>query len=149
MITSRKRLLEHAAAEEFFRSVVRQAGALHWLSNEHYRSVVVPRTGPRLRPETPPTKMANPARDQMTGNPTVNFHGERRSNQTHQSTTDPEALLARKGKGREAKLYYSGNALAENRNFLQKTLDQLDRTVAIFRDHSFVTQAVSDWDQSS
>ena len=52
------------------------------------------------------------------GNPTVNFHGERRSNETHQSTTDPEALLARKGKGKEAKLCYSANALAENRNFL-------------------------------
>jgi hypothetical protein len=48
----------------------------------------------------------------------VNFHGERRSNETHQSTTDPEALLARKGKGKEAKLCYSANALAENRNFL-------------------------------
>jgi len=48
----------------------------------------------------------------------VNFHGEHRSNATHQSTTDPEALLARKGKGKEAKLCYSANALAENRNFL-------------------------------
>ena len=56
--------------------------------------------------------------DDDPGNPTVNFHGERRSNETHQSTTDPEALLARKGKGKEAKLYYSANALAENRNFL-------------------------------
>jgi hypothetical protein len=48
----------------------------------------------------------------------VNFHGERRSNATHQSTTDPEALLARKGKGKEAKLCYSANALMENRNSL-------------------------------
>ncbi len=52
------------------------------------------------------------------GNPTVNFHGERRSNATHESTTDPEARLARKGAGKEAKLCYSGNALMENRNGL-------------------------------
>ena len=52
------------------------------------------------------------------GNPTVNFHGERRSNATHQSTTDPEAKLAKKGTGKEAKLCYSANALMENRNGL-------------------------------
>ena len=54
----------------------------------------------------------------MVGNPTVNLHGERRSNATHQSTTDPEAKLAKKGAGKEAKLYYSANALMENRNGL-------------------------------
>jgi transposase len=52
------------------------------------------------------------------GNPTVNFRGERRSNETHESKTDPEALLARKGEGKESKLSYSGNLLMENRNGL-------------------------------
>ena len=52
------------------------------------------------------------------GNPTVNFRGEKRSNQTHESKTDPEALLARKGEGKESKLSYSGNLLVENRNGL-------------------------------
>ena len=42
------------------------------------------------------------------GNPTVNFHGEKRSNETHESTTDPEARLARKAHGREAYLSYCG-----------------------------------------
>jgi transposase len=115
---NRKRLLEHAVAEEFFRGVVRQARALHLLSNEHFtvdgtlieawaslKSFQRKDRNPGKGPDDP-------------GNPTVDFHGERRSNQTHQSSTDPEALLARKGKGKEAKLYYSGNALAENRNFL-------------------------------
>ncbi len=46
----------------------------------------------------------------------MNFRGESRSNETHQSGTDPEAKLARKGPGKEARLYYSGNALMENRN---------------------------------
>jgi hypothetical protein len=50
------------------------------------------------------------------GNPAVDFHGEKRSNATHQSTTDPEAKLFRKGKGREAKLSYMGHVLMENRN---------------------------------
>ena len=46
----------------------------------------------------------------------MNFHGEKRSNRTHESTTGPEAKLARKGDGKEAKLSYSGNLLVENRN---------------------------------
>jgi hypothetical protein len=50
------------------------------------------------------------------GNHTVNFRGGRRSNAKHQSTTDPEAKLAKKGAGKEAKLYHSANALMENRN---------------------------------
>jgi hypothetical protein len=50
------------------------------------------------------------------GNPTMNFRAERRSNATHQSTTDPEARLARKGPGKQARLCYSANALVENRN---------------------------------
>ena len=48
----------------------------------------------------------------------MNFHGERRSNATHASTTDPEARLCRKGKGREAKLAYLGNLLMDNREGL-------------------------------
>jgi hypothetical protein len=50
------------------------------------------------------------------GNPTVNFHGEKRSNDTHESTTDPDARLARKGSGKEAKLSYNSNLSVENRN---------------------------------
>jgi hypothetical protein len=52
------------------------------------------------------------------GNPTVNFHGEKRSNDTHQSTTDPDARLATKGKGQEAKLFFMGHVVTENRNGL-------------------------------
>src|SRR4029453_12041069 len=61
-------------------------------------------------------EMAPPPDD--PGNPTVNFHGERRSNETHASTTDPEARLARKGAGREAKLAYAGHAVIDNRHGL-------------------------------
>jgi hypothetical protein len=52
------------------------------------------------------------------GNPTVNFHGEKRCNDTHASKTDPQSQLARKGPGKEAKLSYSGNLLVENGNGL-------------------------------
>jgi hypothetical protein len=58
------------------------------------------------------------ARQDDPGNTTVNFHGERRSNETHASKTDPDAKLVRKGPGKEAKLSYSGNLLVENRNGL-------------------------------
>jgi hypothetical protein len=51
-----------------------------------------------------------------SGNPVVNFRGERRANATHQSATDPEARLAKKGADKEARLCYSANALMENRN---------------------------------
>src|SRR5262249_419674 len=48
----------------------------------------------------------------------ADFHGEKRSNDTHASTTDPEARLYRKGPGKEAKLCFMGHALMENRNGL-------------------------------
>ena len=57
-------------------------------------------------------------RPEDPGNPTVNHRGEKRSNETHGSKSDPETQLARKGAGKEAKLSYSGNLLVENRNGL-------------------------------
>ena len=54
--------------------------------------------------------------DADPGNPSVDFHGERRSNATHQSTTDPEARLLRKGEGKEARLVFMAHALMENRH---------------------------------
>ena len=48
----------------------------------------------------------------------ADFHGAKRSNETHASTTDPEAKLYRKGPGKEAKLCFMGHALMENRNGL-------------------------------
>jgi IS5 family transposase len=113
---NRARLLEHAVAGEFLRAVVEQARGLNLLSDEHFtvdgtlveawaslKSFRRKDAGPSEPPDDP-------------GNPSVNFRGERRSNATHQSTTDPEARLARKGPGKEARLCYSANALVENRN---------------------------------
>jgi hypothetical protein len=68
-----------------------------------------------VKPKEAPAPTAPP---DDPGNPTVDFHGDRRTNATHQSTTDPEALLARKGTGKEAKLCFSGHVLMENRQGL-------------------------------
>jgi transposase len=63
------------------------------------------------------TKMQS-AKDQDPGNPSVNFRGERRRNDTHQSTTDPDSVLYRKASGKEARLTFGGHILMENRNGL-------------------------------
>jgi len=116
---NRKRLLGHEVAGEFFRGVVAQARALKLLSGEHFTvDGTLIEAWASLKSFRRKGAEASKRSDDDPGNPSVNFHGERRSNETHQSTTDPEALLARKGKGKEAKLCYSANALAENRNFL-------------------------------
>src|SRR5437899_3379830 len=115
---NRARLLEHDVAREFFTRVVAQARSLQLLSDEHFTvdgtlveawaslKSFKPRQQPPSEPPDDP------------GNPTVNFHGERRSNATHQSTTDPEARLFRKGGAQEARLYYQGHVLMDHRHGL-------------------------------
>jgi transposase len=115
---NRARLLEHDVAREFFARIVAQAQALALMSDEHFTvDGTLIEAWASLKSFKPKDGSNNHPPDDP-GNPTVNFHGERRSNATHKSTTDPEARLARKGAGKEAKLCYSGNALMENRNGL-------------------------------
>ena len=115
---NRDRLLEGEVAAAFFDAVGRQARAAGLLSDEHF---TVDRTQleawaslksfrPRTGPEEPPPD--------GPGNPTVDFRGERRRNDTHESTTDPQARLYRKGPGREATLAYLGHVLLDNRHGL-------------------------------
>jgi transposase len=115
---NRDRLMEGDIARKFFRRVVDQARQGDLLSAEHFTV-----DGTLL--EAAASLKSFQRRDKPSGsdpddpgNPSVNFHGEKRSNQTHESTTDPDALLARKGNGKEAKLSYSGNVLIENRHGL-------------------------------
>lgn len=116
--TNRTRLLEHEIAGEFFRAIIGQARARGLLSNEHFTvDGTLIEAWASLKSFKPKDQKPGAGPDDP-GNPTVAFHGERRASATHQSTTDPEALLARKGKGKEAKLCYSANALVENRNTL-------------------------------
>lgn len=115
---NRDRLLEAEVAQEFLAQVVAQAGAKGLTSDEHFTvDGTLLEAWASVKSFQPKTGKQPPPPDDP-GNPTVNFHGERRSNQTHESKTDPDAQLARKGGGKESKLSYSGNLLVENRNGL-------------------------------
>jgi transposase len=115
---NRDRLLEGDVAERFFDGVLRQAREADLLSDEHFSvdGTLIEAWASQKSFQRKDRGEGPPADD--SGNPTVNFHGEKRSNDTHESTTDAEARLARKSGGHEAKLAYCGNVLIENRNGL-------------------------------
>ena len=115
---NRDRLLDGDVAREFLLQVVSQAQAQGLTSDEHFTvDGTLVEAWASLKSFQPKEQKEAPPPDDP-GNPTVNFHGEKRSNQTHASTTDPDARLARKGSGKEAKLSYNSNLLVENRNGL-------------------------------
>ena len=115
---NRDRLLEGDVAQKFFDRILEQAEAANLTSDEHFsvdgtliEAWASQKSFQRKdRPEQPPPD--------DPGNPTVNFHGEKRRNDTHESRTDLEARLARKSGGHESKLAYCGNVMIENRNGL-------------------------------
>src|SRR6185437_13029358 len=110
---NRNRLLEGDVAREFLCEVVKQAQTTGLISDEHFTvDGTLIEAWASLKSFQRKDQKNRPPDD--PGNPTVNFHGEKRSNQTHESATDPDALLARKGNGKEAKLSYNGNLLTEN-----------------------------------
>jgi transposase len=114
---NRDRLLEADVAQEFLARVVEQARTKGLTSDEHFTvDGTLLEAWAGAKGFQPRDKKSPPPDD--PGNPTVNFRGERRSNETHASKTDPDALLARKSGGKESKLSYSGNLLVENRNGL-------------------------------
>jgi len=116
---NRDRLLAGNIAEVFFDEVLAEAKDANLLSDEHFTvdgTLIEAWAG--IKSFKPKDGSGAGPSDSDPGNPTVNFHGEKRSNETHESTTDPEALLARKGDGKEAKLSYAGHVLMENRNGL-------------------------------
>lgn len=117
---NRDRLLEGDVAESFFQGVLEQARAKDLLSDEHFTVdgtlVEAWASLKSFRRKDQENTKSEPPEDR--GNPSVDFHGEKRSNETHESKTDCDARLARKGKGKEAKLSYNGNLLIENRNGL-------------------------------
>jgi transposase len=116
---NRDRLLGHDVAGRFLQAVVTQAQAAGLLSDEHFTVdgtlIEAWASLKSFRPVADPDQGVD---DDDLGNVTVDFHGQRRTNQTHRSTTDPEARLARKGKGREARLCYGLSVLMENRHGL-------------------------------
>lgn len=114
---NRDRLLEADVAKQFLAEVVELARTQGLVSDEHF-SVDGTLLEAWASLKSYQRKEGKPGPPDDPGNPTVSFHGEKRSNQTHESKTDAEARLARKGDGKEAKLSYSGNLLIENRNGL-------------------------------
>ena len=118
---NRERLLAAGIANTLFAEVLAQARSRALLSSEHFTvdgTLIEAWAGHKSFKRKDGSDQQPP---DDPGNPTVDFHGERRSNDTHQSTTDPDARLARKGQGKEAKLSYAGHVLMENRNGLAVT----------------------------
>jgi transposase len=114
---NKTRLLEHEVAHEFFAAVLAEARRRRLLSEDHFT------VDGTLLEAWASLKSFRPKDSQDEGrpggrNPPVDFHGEHRSNETHQSTTDPEAKLAKKGPGKEARLCFTGHVLMENKNGL-------------------------------
>ena len=113
---NRERLLAAEIAKTLFAEVLAQARSCDLLSTEHFTvdgTLIEAWASHKSFKRKDGSDQQTPPDD--PGNPTVDFHGERRSNATHQSTTDPEARLAKKGRGKEAKLSYAGHVLMENR----------------------------------
>lgn len=115
---NRARLLEHDVAREFFGTVVAEARELKLISDEHFTvdGTLIEAWASLKSLRRKDEKPADRTPPDDPGNPSVNFHGQRRQNATHQSTTDPEARLAKKGAGKEARLCYTESVLMENRN---------------------------------
>ena len=115
---NRERLLKGEVAQAFFQQVLAQAEEGHLLSDEHFTvdgtliEAWASQKSFKLKTggDEPPAPGGS--------NPEVNFRGEKRSNDTHRSTTDPEARLYKKAQGQEAKLAFLGHVLMENRNGL-------------------------------
>ena len=124
---NRDRLLEGDVARAFFDAVLAQAQSKRLLSSEHFSVdgtlIEAWASHKSFQPKSkgrPNSRKKRLDRNQRGGgprNPTVNFRGERRVNETHESTTDPEARLMR-SKGKESKLSYQGHVLMENRHGL-------------------------------
>ena len=118
---NRDRLIEADIALEFLRNILAKADEEALLSTAHFSVdgtlLEAWASLKSFRPKDVPPPEEPPAQQQGR-NEEVDFHGEKRSNATHASTSDPESQLAKKGKGKEAKLSYTGHVLMENRSGL-------------------------------
>jgi transposase len=116
---NRDRLLEGEIAARFLAAVLAQPRVKRLLSSEHFSVdgtlIEAWASMKSFRPKEPPDAGSTPAGGR---NAPADFRGEKRSNQTHRSTTDPDARLYRKGPGMEAKLCFIGHGLMENRSGL-------------------------------
>ena len=114
---NRERLIRHEVAEQFFAAVVDEATKAKLISEDHFT------VDGTLLQAWASLKSVKPRDDDQSPPPggknaDIDFQGQRRTNETHRSTTDPEARIARKGRGQEARLCFGGHVLMENRNGL-------------------------------
>ena len=115
---NRDRMLKAEIAGLFFQGVVEEARVADLLSDEHFSvdgTLIEAWASQKSFQKKDGGQSGNSSDD---GNSGVDFHGEKRRNETHESKTDPDARLYKKGKGKEAKLCYAGHVLMENRNGL-------------------------------
>lgn len=125
---NRQRLLDHDVARQFFVAVLEEARQRDLLSDDHFTvDGTLLEAWASLKSVRPRDDQDGPAGGGFK-NPDVDYRGERRTNETHASTTDPQALLARKGRGKETKLCYTGHVLMENRNGLIVDIDLTQAT---------------------
>ena len=114
---NKERLLEHQVARKFLSAVIKDARRRKLLSEDHFTvDGTLLEAWASFKSFRPKDGEGTPGSGE--NNPSVDFHGEHRTNETHQSTTDPEARLARKGAGKEARLCLAGHVLMENRTGL-------------------------------
>jgi transposase len=118
-----QRVLSAEVGKLFFAEVYDLSRQEDWTSDEHFTvdgTLIESWAGLKsfVRKDGSDAKKVETAKDDDRGNPSVNFHGEKRSNETHQSRTDPQSVLYRKAKGKEARLCFGGHILMENRNGL-------------------------------
>jgi transposase len=125
---NRDRLLAGDVAAQFFDAVLAQARTAGLLSDEHFTVDSTQLEAWASLKRFRPRDEGRPPSDDDPGNPSVNFRGERRRNDTHASTTDPDAKLYRKGDGKEAKLVYLGHVLLDNRHGLVANVCVTDAT---------------------
>jgi len=131
---NKERLLEHEVAREFLTVVLEEARRRRLLSEDHFTVDGTLLEAWASLKSFRPKDGGDSTSDIGEKNPSVDFHGEKRSNDTHQSTTDPEARLARKGRGKEARLCFTGHVLMENRNGLVVDVDLTKATGTAERD---------------
>src|SRR6202789_3718308 len=115
---NRERLLEGAIAAKLLSAILAQPRVKRLLSTDHFSVDGTLIEAWASMKSFKPKDGDEPPADAGGRNGEADFRGERRSNDTHASTTDPEARLYRKGPGKEAKLCFMGHALMENRNGL-------------------------------
>ena len=118
-----ERVLSTDVAKLFFAEVYDLSRQEGWTSDDHFTADGTlieswASLNSFVRMDVADAMKVQSAKDEDPGNPTINFRGEPRRNDTHQSTTDPESVLYRKANGKEAKLCFGGHILMENRNGL-------------------------------